>query len=716
MTPAEHGAGSLLSAESEAMSHLASLVHDSDDAIITKDREAIVRSWNPAAERMYGWTAEETIGQPISLIVPPHRSGEERRILDKILAGDRVDHYETERITKDGRIITISLTVSPIRDGDGDIVAASVIARDITAKHRASELASRLHKVTSSLAKELDPDVVLAVILEQSVAALGADAGAVGMVEGEEVVLAGHDGYTERGIADWDRFPLSADVPMSRAITSGEPIWTTSGEELVRRFPDLADARVMFKSLAVLPMAAGGDAFGAVALSFHEHREFGPEDRAFLVAAIQQAANALERAHSYEAQRIAEQRQRLLGEVGELLSQSLDPDAALVQLAEIAVRYVADWCAIDLLDEDVAIRSVAVAHVDPERVRLARELRTSYPVDPSAERGAPNVIRTGVTELHSEITEEMLAEAAVDDEHLRMMRELGLASAMIVPLRARGRVMGTISFVASDPQRRYDETDVEFAEDLARRAALAIDNARLFSREHEAAVTLQRSLLPQDLPEVEGVDLAALYEPAAPGWEVGGDWYEVATGEDKVSVTIGDVAGRGIKAAAIMGRIRSVLGAYVLDGHPPADAIRRLDRLMGEATEMEMATIFHLDLDLRTHSARYVRAGHPPALLRLPSGEVVQLDGDGTPPLGILPDAGCVEHEVAIPPGSLLLLFTDGLIERRDEDLIVGLARVAEALASAPADAEGALAELAAAFRDELPGDDVAMLAMAVSG
>jgi serine phosphatase RsbU (regulator of sigma subunit) len=131
---------------------------------------------------------------------------------------------------------------------------------------------------------------------------------------------------------------------------------------------------------------------------------------------------------------------------------------------------------------------------------------------------------------------------------------------------------------------------------------------------------------------------------------------------------------------------------------------------------MEMATIFHLDLDLAAHSARYVRAGHPPALLRLPDGEVVRLAGGGTPPLGILQGVEGVEHEVSMPPGSLLLLFTDGLIERRNEDLIIGLGRVEEALAQAPGDAKGALAELANAFRDEMPGDDVAMLAMAVVG
>ncbi len=709
------GPGATLDLGSAGDGPLAPLVHDSNDAIITKDRDAIIRSWNPAAERMYGYSAEEAIGQPISIIVPPDRAGEDRTILARILDAERVDHYETERLTKDGRLIMISLTVSPVRDETGEIVGASVIARDITDRHRAADLAVRLQEITAELARELDPEVVLDLILNQIVAAMGAAAGALGLVEGDDIVLAGHAGYSASAIAEWERFPLSADTPMARAIGSGKPIWEAEVAGLNTDYPGLGDARVRYRSLAVLPLGSGPDPYGAIALSFDERRDFDVEERAFLAAATQQAANALERASAYELQRIAEQRQRLLGEVGELLASSLDPDEALGRLAEAAVEHIADWCGIDLIDEEQKLHNVAVAHAEPAFVELARDFQRRYPADPEAQTGAPNVIRTGRPELYPEVTDEMLADAAGDPEHLRLMRELGIASAMIVPLKARGRVMGAMTLVASDPERGYDETDVEFAQDLARRAALAIDNATLFRREHEAALTLQRSLLPRSLPEIEGIELAALYEPAAPGLEVGGDWYEVSASEGRVSVTIGDVAGRGIRAAAIMGRIRSALRAYVLDGHGPAEALRRLDHLMQEAPEMEMATILHLDLDLGSRTGTYVRAGHPPGLLRKADGEIVELGGGGTPPLGILPDIEYREHRIEIPPGSLLLLFTDGLIERRNEDLIVGMGRIREALSTTPSGARASLDALARAFRGDMPGDDVAMLALAMT-
>ena len=182
------------------------------------------------------------------------------------------------------------------------------------------------------------------------------------------------------------------------------------------------------------------------------------------------------------------ERQAFLAEAGELLTQSLDPDATLQRLASLAVHHIADWCGVESgRRRRHAAQRRRRARGPEARSELAHELRERYPIDPDAETGVPNVIRTGTTELYTEIPDELLVEAAVDDEHLRAVRELGLRSAMIVPLRARGRVFGAISYVASDPERRYDEADVALAEDLARRAALAIDNAMLFRREHDAA-------------------------------------------------------------------------------------------------------------------------------------------------------------------------------------------------------------------------------------
>ena len=180
-----------------AAERLAAIVESSDDAILSKDVEGIITSWNPAAERIYGYTAAEAIGQPISILIPRHRAGEERRILARVLAGERLEHYETERVTKDGRMLVLSLTVSPIYAAGGSVVGASVIARDVTARNRSLQLTSRLQELTTALSREITPERTIDVLLEQAVAGLGADAGAVGLLDrgSQEVVLAGTTGY-----------------------------------------------------------------------------------------------------------------------------------------------------------------------------------------------------------------------------------------------------------------------------------------------------------------------------------------------------------------------------------------------------------------------------------------------------------------------------------------------------------------------------------------
>jgi GAF domain-containing protein len=583
---------------------------------------------------------------------------------------------------------------------------------------RTREFAARLHELTRALSTEITRDGAVRRLLEQAVGGLGADAGAVGLVDstGKEIELVGSAGYTEAGIGAWQRFPVDADVPMSIAIRTGEAIWTESADELNRRYSGLADANILFASLAVIPLAVEEKPFGALALSFGSQHRFPPQERTFLVTAAQQAAHTLDRARVYEVERLGRQRLSFLAGASELLAGSLDPDTTLRNLADLATHDVADWCAIDLVEEDGGLRNVATAHTDPAKVRLANDLRSRYPVDPDAPTGVPNVIRTAQSELYSEIPDELLVEAAKDEEHLKLMRELGPVSGMVVPLEARGKVLGAMTLVASDSGRRFDQGDLELAEDLARRAALAIDNSMLFHREHEAAVTLQRSMLPRSLPTLPGVEFAAHYEPAAVGLEVGGDWYDVVVhGEDWAAMTIGDVAGRGVQAAGVMGRVAAALRAYVLDRQPPDEALRRLNRVMREPEHPQMATALHVQLDLSSGTAAYVRAGHPPALLRLPDGRIERLGGAGTPPLGVFDELEYRVHTISVPAGSLLLLYTDGLIERSDRDFDVELEHLSAALGEAPGDAAGCLRWLADRYRAESIPDDVAMLAMSRS-
>jgi len=693
--------------------HFKALVESSEDAILSKDRDAVITSWNPAAERLYGYTPEEAIGRPIRMLIPKDHADEERVILERILLGERIEHYETERVRKDGRRVSVSLTISPIRDED-EIVGASVIARDITDRLRARERADRLQEITSVLARKAEPAQAIRVLVTDGARALGADAAAVALVNraGERLVLVDHTGYGETLVEPFKSFPLDADLPMAVATRELTPVWSTDLAQLKERFPAVADTPLGFAATAVIPLAVEERPLGSASFSFRGPREFSAEERAFAASIVQQAAYTLERARIYDAERRTHQRLTFLGQASEALNEPLGVEATLQRLAELSVRSVCDWCAVDLATPDGEIENVVVEHVDRTKAELAREFRRRYPPDPAAKIGTAQVIRTGEAELYRELGEEVLREHAQDEEQVRMALELGLASAMIVPLIARDRTLGAMTFASADPAQAYGDDDLDLVKDLARRAALAIDTSVLYQREHETAVTLQRALLPL-LHEVEGIQLAARYLPAEAGSEVGGDWYDaIRSGTGQLNAVIGDMAGRGIDAAAVMGRVATALRAYLLEGQPPETALSATDRLMKEFESPTLATAFALRLDPASGRARYVRAGHPPALLRHPDGEVIVLMGEGSPLLGPLAEPRFVSNEIEIPAGSSLLLYTDGLIERRRVDLQIGIDHLQQAFASAPSDPDAVVEELPEALGAERVQDDIALLAV----
>lgn len=699
------------------LGHAEAIIDSSGDAILSKDREGVITSWNRGAERLYGYTAEEVVGRPISILIPPHRAGEERQILGHVLTGERVEHYETERVRKDGSIVFVSLTVSAIRGPLGEITGAAVIARDISERRRAVERADRLQRITAALSRSTSLESAAGAVLDETMAALAADAATIGLVDedADAVSLVASRGYSEAGIGEWMEFPVSAELPMAEAIRETAAIWSSSERDLVARYPALAQANFAFASLAVLPLTVEGTTFGAIALSFRAEREFSADERAFLLAATQQAASALARAQLHDREERARERLAYIAEASEVLAGSLDLDATLQKLASITVPRIADWCAVDLIEGD-EIRSVAVAHVDPAKVESVHRLRELYPPDPESETGVPNVIRTGEPELYPEIPEEVLAEAAEDEEHLRLLRELNLVSAVVVPLAARGRTLGAITLVTAESGVHYGPEDLAFASDLARHAALAVDNAVRYREQREAALALQRALLPRRLPDLPGVEFAARYLPAGPGVEAGGDWYDVIDlGGGELVLVIGDVSGRGIPAASIMGRLRIATRAYAIDGHRPDEVVHRLHHLMEDFEEREMATMFYLQLNPAAGRAEYVRAGHPPTLVRRPGGEVVNLLGEGSPPVGVLVEPAYTVNSVELEPGSMLFLYTDGLVERREAGIDPGIAQLERRLASAPDDPEGCLEYVIDPLDPAGVDDDVAVLAVAIA-
>jgi PAS domain S-box-containing protein len=302
----------------ETRLHLAAIVESSDDAILSNDLDGIITSWNQGADRLYDYTAAEIVGKSLALLAPPEHPDELPALLEQIRRDDRVEHFETVRMRKDGSRVDVALSISPIKNAEGKVIGASKIARDITARKR------------------------------------------------REAAL------------------------------------------------------------------------------------------------------------------------RFLAEASKVLGELLDVSSTLQKVASLAVPHFADWCVVDLREADGSQRQVAIAHVDPDKVRLAQELSRRYPPRTDALYGPAHVLRTGQAEMSTEITDTMLAASAQDEEHLRLLRQLGLRSYISVPLATRDQLLGVLTFILSDSGRRFGLDDLKLAEDLAYRAAVAVDNAHLYGQLREA--------------------------------------------------------------------------------------------------------------------------------------------------------------------------------------------------------------------------------------
>ena len=366
---------------------------------------------------------------------------------------------------------------------------------------------------------------------------------------------------------------------------------------------------------------------------------------------------------------------RLLTDSTDAMASSLDTQGAADGLAGIVVPSLADFCCVDLLDEvgdPSSARRVSVNHRDAAKTGAVRALGRALTPTEDGDDPVTRALTSGEPSL--------LPDLPVRPDVLRGQpgrladyERLRPRSAMVVPLRARGQVLGSLTLGTELPYgRRYSQRDLYLATDLAARAGLAVDNARLYAREHGAAETLQRSLLPA-VPEVDGLDVASRYLVAADGAQVGGDWYDLLPLPDgAVGLAVGDVVGHDLRAAAAMGELRGVLRSYAWEGLDPALVIDRCDDLVQGLGMAAMATAVYARLERvpagTGWTLRYSNAGHPPPLLRRGDGRVELLTGNLSPLIGATRAITRFDTDVSCAPGDVLVLHTDGLIEASGTD------------------------------------------------
>jgi PAS domain S-box-containing protein len=424
----------------------------------------------------------------------------------------------------------------------------------------------------------------------------------------------------------------------------------------------------------------------------------GPDGQ--LVGMVGVSADISEQRAAHEATRAAEaataiaqdaaarshSRLALLGRVSGILGASLDVATTLQQVADIVVHErLAEWCAVEVPGGSHGVRRLALAHRDPEMVEFARRIQEDYPPQLREDSGVGKVLLTGEPELWPSIPPELIREAAEDDIHLELIESLQISAGIVVPLIARGRVLGVLSLVGAGG-RTFDEEDLAAAMEVGARAGVALDNAYLYDDRDTVARTLQQSLLPHTLPDVPGLDLAAAYRPGSVTLGIGGDFYDVfPVGEGSWRLVIGDVCGKGVEAAALTGAVRYTLRtAAVLTPSPAAALAIVNDTLRREDWQQRFATLILLAIDLSPGSVRVTAAsgGHPPPLLRTADGTVTRVEAPGTI-VGTLPDAQFSETTFDLAAGDCLFLYTDGMVEAGAPGEMFGDDRLIEALKSA---------------------------------
>jgi PAS domain S-box-containing protein len=409
-----------------------------------------------------------------------------------------------------------------------------------------------------------------------------------------------------------------------------------------------------------------------------------------------------------------------IAEASEVLSHSLDQERTLTEVVRLAVPRLADCCIVDVVEPDLGAQRIALVHVDPEQEQRILALETRYPTD-TGESYVGRVLATRSARLVSRADEAFLRDVARDADHLRELRALSLCSALFAPLIARGRTIGMITLLTDRSGRRLGPDDVVLATDLARHAALAVDNARLYRQRSHIASTLQRSLLPPKLPHVPGIELAAHYRAVGRGLEVGGDFYDVfALGDDSYGIVIGDVCGKGPEAAAVTGLARHTVRAAALHAHSPAEVLARLNEsVFGEYDGSTFCTVAYgrIEPDSTHRRLRLVSGGHPLPLQLHSDGAVEPIGSFGTL-VGIFPDADFEDVDVRLEPGDAVLFYTDGLAEGLAGQLVPGEEHLLTLLSGcAGRDAE----EIASAIEDAVTDagetadrDDIAFLVIRI--
>jgi PAS domain S-box-containing protein len=629
-------------------------------AVISLDERGVITYWNRSAEKAFRIPREEAIGRELAeLIIPERYRAAHRAGLKRFLTngtGPLLDRpVELAALRADGSEFPVRLTVSAIRRGS--IWTFTAFVQDLSERQAAERERERLMEQLMQAARlaERRFDAVVGdlsdpvTIRDRSNRLVYANRAALihlGFDSSEEL----RNTPPEQIMADYlvsneTGDPISMDEIPSVRLLAGEP----TAKPLLIRTVHRQTGLQRWNLLKAAPLVD----------------ESGDVEATIMVI------------DDVTEQKRAEQQSAFLAHTSEVLASSLDYQQTLSNVAQLAVPDIADWCAVDLVEEDGYRESVALAHVDPSRLALAEQLRQFEPARLDPSRGMGLVVSTGEPLVYRNVPDEMLVQAAVDDRHLELLRAVGLRSALIVPMRIGDRTLGALTLVTAESGRVLEQADLELAEQVAARAAVAIENSRLYSVRSEIAHTLQQSLLPEQLPEIPGYELEGLYVPAYAGTEVGGDFYDAWEVPDGWMITIGDVAGKGAEAAALTSLVRYTMRATSEFISSPAEILMHVDRTLKRHRTPSICTalVVHLEADCAT-----IAVGGHPLPFAISSKGVVRV-GEHGPLLGGFAGVRWHDSVFELDPGTTIVAYTDGVTDALGTDgTRYGMQRLTETL------------------------------------
>ncbi|MFF1602554.1 SpoIIE family protein phosphatase [Streptomyces mirabilis] len=711
-------------------------------AVIQIDRVGAISAWNEDAEDLFGYAAEQVIGKPLTdLAAWPHTPGTSTGIVEALQLSRWEGTYGLRGAS--GRVIPVYASHLRVRDTGGEPSTVCLLVRDHERAVLQTPLrASATDTTTSSEGQATDPFEVfigspapddLDGLLQRTVER------ARDMLDGDSAfLLLATDDETELEVR------ASTGLPSARQRFARVPVEAGPGRYGSARMPAVHEdltvvpgavpllAGTGMRSVVTVPLKVEGRLTGSLGVAAEGPSRYSNEEALRLQFAADRIALAVESARLGELERLRRGSLSFLVEASDLLAGTLDRDQTLALMAQMTVPTLATWCAVYTIADQASDPYLSyVLHEDEERIDGLKALLSKIaPPDPVPTPGARVWAAPGEAAHQAALRTSMRSLGLGEPASVTSGIGTTLATAaavggetVVLPLVARNRVIGMLT-LGKPSDEHFRQEILELAEDLSRRAALALDNARLYSERTAISQSLQRSLLPPDLPHIDGVEVEVIYRAAGEGNEVGGDFYDLFPIRDGVyGFAIGDVCGTGPEAAAVTGLARHALRLLAREGFGGPAVLERLNSaILDEGARSRFLTLLYGELWPQEDGSamlKVVCAGHP-LPLRLRQDGTVEAAAEPQPLLGVMEDLELYEQTITLDPGDVLLCVTDGVTERREGTRMLGDDGLTDVLTTCTGLTAGAVAarimRAVERFASDAPSDDMAILAMRVPG